>query len=173
MRGRYPLTAVVRQNAPAMLISVPIGQNGSAEESPAVGSLRPVPRQALIDLFIAMSLATLYHNPQCSTSRKALDLLREHGCEPQIVEYLKHPPDQPTLEALIAASGRPVSDFVRRKEALFDELNLGAIGVTDAQRISALIAHPKLLERPIVVTALGTRLGRPLESVLDILSPAA
>ncbi len=120
-----------------------------------------------------MNLPTIYHNPQCSTSRKALDLLRERIGEPTVVEYLKHPPDRATLEALIAASGRPVSDFVRRKEALFDELNLGAEGVTDAQRIAALLAHPRLLERPIVVTEQGTRLGRPLESVLDILPPAA
>ena len=122
---------------------------------------------------MAMNLTTIYHNPQCSTSRKALDLLREHGREPHIVEYLKHPPDRATLQSLIAASGRPVSDFVRRKEAVFEELNLGAAGVSDAERLDALAAHPRLLERPIVVTELGTRLGRPLESVLDILPTAA
>jgi arsenate reductase len=121
----------------------------------------------------AMSPTTIYHNPQCSTSRKALALLREHGQEPQIIEYLQTPPDRATLQALIAASGRPVSDFVRRKETLFDELHLGAEGVTDADRLDALAAHPRLLERPIVVTELGTRLGRPLESVLGILPPAA
>lgn len=120
-----------------------------------------------------MNPTTIYHNPQCSTSRKALALLQERGLTVQIVEYLKHPPQRDTLAALIAASGRPVADFVRRKEALFDELGLGAPGVTDAQRLDALAAHPRLLERPIVVTALGTRLGRPLESVLDILPPAA
>lgn len=118
-----------------------------------------------------MADITIYHNPQCSTSRKALALLREHGLEPQIVEYLKTPPDRASLQALIAASGRPVSDFVRTKEALFDELQLGAQGVTDAQRLDALAAHSRLLERPIVITELGTRLGRPLEALLDILPP--
>ncbi|MGP1629547.1 MAG: arsenate reductase (glutaredoxin) [Giesbergeria sp.] len=119
-----------------------------------------------------MSPSTIYHNPQCSTSRKALALLRERGLTPQIVDYLEHPPTRATLAALIAASGRPVSDFVRRKEAAFDELGLGEPSVTDAQRLDALAAHPRLLERPIVVTALGTRLARPLESVIDILPPA-
>lgn len=118
-----------------------------------------------------MPTTTIYHNPQCSTSRKALALLREHGLEPQIVEYLKTPPDRALLQALITASGRPVSDFVRAKEALFDELQLGAQGVTDAQRLDALAAHPRLLERPIVTTERGTRLGRPLEALLDILPP--
>ena len=116
---------------------------------------------------------TIYHNPQCSTSRKALALLREHGHEPQIIEYLQSPPDRATLQALIAASGRPVSDFVRRKEPLFDALHLGADDVSDAQRLDALAAHPRLLERPIVVTPLGTRLARPLESLQSILPPAA
>lgn len=119
-----------------------------------------------------MSTSTLYHNPQCSTSRKALELLRARGQAPRIVEYLVTPPDRATLEAMIAASGRPVADFVRRKEALFEELGLGAPGVTDAERLDALVAHPRLLERPIVVTERGTRLGRPLESLLDILPPA-
>ncbi|MBW7833753.1 MAG: arsenate reductase (glutaredoxin) [Simplicispira suum] len=120
-----------------------------------------------------MSPCTIYHNPQCSTSRNALALMRERGVEPQIIEYLKTPPDRATLQSLIAASGRPVSDFVRRKEALFDELNLGGKSVTDAERLDALAAHPRLLERPIVVTERGTRLGRPVDAVLDILPPTA
>lgn len=113
--------------------------------------------------------STLFHNPQCSTSRKALDLLRAHGLEPHIVEYLKTPPDRETLARLIDQSGRPVQDFVRSKEPLFAELGLDGAATTDAQRIDALLSHPRLLERPIVVTALGTRLGRPLDDVLDIL----
>lgn len=120
-----------------------------------------------------MSPSTIYHNPQCSTSRNALALMREHGLVPQIVEYLKTPPDRATLQSLIAASGRPVSDFVRRKEALFNELSLSDEGVTDAERLDALAAHPRLLERPIVVTERGTRLGRPVEAILDILPPTA
>ena len=120
-----------------------------------------------------MSPSTIYHNPQCSTSRNALALMREHGLAPHIIEYLKTPPDRATLQSLIAASGRPMSDFVRRKEALFNELNLGDEGVTDAERLDALAAHPRLLERPIVVTERGTRLGRPVEAILDILPPTA
>ena len=116
--------------------------------------------------------ATLFHNPQCSTSRKALALLQEHGFAPQVVEYLKTPPNRDTLTRLIADSGRPVADFVRSKKALYDELGLGASTTTDAQRINALLEHPRLLERPIVVTPQGTRLGRPLEAILEVL-PAA
>lgn len=111
----------------------------------------------------------IFHNPQCSTSRKALALMRERGLQPQVIEYLKVPPNRDTLVRLIADSGRPVADFVRRKEAAFEALGLGRDEVTDAQRIDALLAHPRLLERPIVVTALGTRLARPLEAVLEIL----
>lgn len=111
----------------------------------------------------------IFHNPQCSTSRKALALMHERGLQPQVIEYLKAPPDRATLARLIADSGRPLADFVRRKEAAFETLGLGRAGVTDAQRMDALLAQPRLLERPIVVTALGTRLARPLEAVLEIL----
>ena len=114
----------------------------------------------------------IFHNPQCSTSRKALALMQDRGLTPQVIEYLKTPPDRNTLTRLIAESGRPVADFVRSKEALYDELALGGSSVTDPQRIDALLAHPRLLERPIVVTPLGTRLGRPLEAILEVL-PAA
>lgn len=114
----------------------------------------------------------IFHNPQCSTSRKALALMQERGLAPQVIEYLKAPPDEATLKRLIAASGRPVADFVRSKEALYAELGLGSSGTTDAQRIDALCKHPRLLERPIVATPLGTRLCRPLETLLDVLPPA-
>ena len=116
--------------------------------------------------------SAIYHNPQCSTSRKALALMQERGLAPQVIEYLQTPPDRDTLERLVADSGRPLADFVRRKEALYGELGLGDSGITDAQRLDALEAHPRLLERPIVVTPQGTRLGRPLEAMLDILPPA-
>ena len=86
-----------------------------------------------------------------------------------VIEYLKTPPDRATLQALIAATGKPVIDAVRTKEALFTELRLDAPGVTDAQLIDAMLAHPILINRPIVVTPLGTRLCRPSEQVLDIL----
>ena len=112
---------------------------------------------------------TIYHNPQCGTSRNTLAMIRNSGIEPEVIEYLKSPPDRATLLALIAATGQPVIDAVRTKEAVFTELNLGAPGVTDAQLIDAMLAHPVLINRPLVVTPLGARLCRPSERVLDIL----
>ena len=116
-----------------------------------------------------MPSVTIYHNPQCGTSRNTLALIRNSGIEPEVIEYLKTPPDRATLLALIAATGQPVIDAVRTKEAVFTELQLGAPGVTDAQLIDAMLAHPILINRPIVVTPLGTRLCRPSEQVLEIL----
>ena len=112
---------------------------------------------------------TIYHNPKCGTSRNTLAMIRNSGIEPEIIEYLKTPPDRATLVGLINATGAPVIDAVRTKEALFTELRLDAPGVTDAQLIDALLAHPILINRPLVVTPLGTRLCRPSERVLDIL----
>ena len=116
-----------------------------------------------------MPRITIYHNPQCGTSRNTLAMIRNSGAEPEVIEYLKTPPDRATLLALIAATGQPVINAVRTKEALFTEVHLGAPGVTDAQLIDAMLAHPVLINRPIVVTPLGTRLCRPSEQVLDIL----
>ena len=116
-----------------------------------------------------MPRITIYHNPQCGTSRNTLAMIRNTGAEPEVIEYLKTPPDRATLVALIAATGQPVINTVRTKEALFTELHLDAPGVTDAQLIDAMLAHPVLINRPIVVTPLGTRLCRPSEQVLDIL----
>ena len=115
---------------------------------------------------------TIYHNPQCGTSRNTLAMIRNSGIEPEVIEYLKSPPDRATLLALIAATGQPVINTVRTKEAVFTELNLGAPGVTDAQLIDAMLAHPVLINRPLVVTPLGARLCRPSERVLDILPSA-
>ena len=115
---------------------------------------------------------TIYHNPQCGTSRNTLAMIRNSGIEPEVIEYLNSPPDRATLLALIAATGQPVIDAVRTKEAVFTELNLGAPGVTDAQLIDAMLAHPVLINRPLVVTPLGARLYRPSERVLDILPSA-
>ena len=112
---------------------------------------------------------TIYHNPKCGTSRNTLAMIRNSGIEPEVVEYLKTPPDRATLLALIAATGQSVINAVRSKEAVFAELQLGAPGVTDEQLIDAMLAHPILINRPIVVTPLGTRLCRPSEVVLDIL----
>lgn len=116
-----------------------------------------------------MSQATIYHNPRCGTSRNTLALLREHGIEPEIIEYMKTPPDRATLTGLIRATGRPVIEAVRTKEALFTKLALNAPGTTDAQLIDAMLAHPILINRPIVVTPQGTRLCRPSELVLGLL----
>lgn len=116
-----------------------------------------------------MTAITIYHNPQCGTSRNTLAMIRNSGVEPEVIEYLKAPPDRATLVALIAATGEPVINAVRTKEAIFTELQLDAPGITDAQFIDAMLQHPILINRPIVVTPLGTRLCRPSEKVLDIL----
>ena len=112
---------------------------------------------------------TIYHNPDCGTSRNTLAMIRQSGVEPIVIEYLKTPSDRATLVALIAATGEPVINAVRTKEAIFTELQLDAPSVTDAQLIDAMLQHPILINRPIVVTPLGTRLCRPSEKVLDIL----
>lgn len=116
-----------------------------------------------------MTDITIYHNPQCGTSRNTLAMIRNSGVEPRVIDYLKSPPDRATLQALIAATGQPVIEVVRRKEAAFTELGLDAPGTTDEQLIDAMLAHPILINRPLVVTPLGTRLCRPSERVLDIL----
>ena len=116
-----------------------------------------------------MSTITIYHNPKCGTSRNTLAMIRNSGVEPTVIEYLKTPPDRATLLALIQASGLPVLSIVRSKEPVFTELQLDRAGVTDAQLVDAMLAHPILINRPIVVTPLGTRLCRPSELVLDIL----
>lgn len=112
---------------------------------------------------------TIYHNPACGTSRNTLALIRNSGTEPQVIEYLKTPPSRETLLDLIQAIGLPVLDVVRQKEKVFVGLQLDQDGVTDAQLVDAMLAHPILINRPIVVTPLGTRLCRPSEQVLDIL----
>ena len=112
---------------------------------------------------------TMYHNPKCGTSRNTLAMIRNSGVEPEVIEYLQTPPDRATLLRLIAAMGAPVLNAVRSKEAVFTELGLDQPGTTDAQLIDAMLAHPILLNRPIVVTPLGTRLCRPSELVLDLL----
>ena len=114
-----------------------------------------------------MDEVTIYHNPACGTSRNTLGLIRNAGIEPQVIEYLRTPPDRATLLSLIAAMGVSVRDVVRAKEPLYAELGLA--DADDAALIDAKLAHPVLINRPIVVTALGTRLCRPSEAVLDIL----
>lgn len=116
-----------------------------------------------------MSEITIYHNPKCGTSRNTLALIRESGFEPNVIEYLKTPPTRTELVALIAASGLSVRQIMRSKEALFSELSLADPTKTDDDLIDAMIAHPILMNRPIVVTPLGTRLCRPAEVVREIL----
>ena len=114
-----------------------------------------------------MDDVTIYHNPACGTSRNTLGLIRNAGIEPRVIEYLQTPPDRATLVSLIAAMGMPVREAVRTKEALYSERGLA--DADDAALIDAMLAHPMLINRPIVVTTLGTKLCRPSEAVLDIL----
>ncbi len=111
----------------------------------------------------------IYHNPDCGTSRNTLALIRNSGVEPDIVEYLKTPPGRATLVELIAAMRVPVRSVLRRKGTPYDELKLDDPKWTDDQLIDFMVAYPILMNRPIVVTPLGTRLCRPSEAVLDIL----
>ena len=116
-----------------------------------------------------MNDITIYHNPACGTSRNVLALIRNTGEEPVVIEYLKNPPDRATLQQLIAQMGMPVRDLLRRKGTPYDELGLDDPKWTDEQLIGFMLAHPILINRPVVVTPLGTRLCRPSELVLDIL----
>jgi arsenate reductase len=116
-----------------------------------------------------MSSVTIYHNPSCGTSRNTLALIRNAGLEPTIVEYLRDPPDRQRLASLIADAGLTVREALREKGTPFQELGLGNPALTDDQLLDAMVAHPILLNRPFVVTPLGTRLCRPSERVLDIL----
>lgn len=112
---------------------------------------------------------TIYHNPACGTSRNVLGLIRNSGVEPRIVEYLKTPPGRAELAGLIARMGVAVRDVLRRKGTPYDALGLDDPALTDDQLLDAMMAHPILINRPIVVTPLGVKLCRPSEAVLDIL----
>ncbi|MGH3563831.1 MAG: arsenate reductase (glutaredoxin) [Mycobacterium sp.] len=109
----------------------------------------------------------IYHNPKCSTSRKTLELLRDNGIEPAIVEYLKTPPSRAELLAMIRAAGIDVRPAVRAREPLYAELNLA--DASDDELLDAMAEHPILIQRPFVVTPKGTRLGRPVDAVREIL----
>lgn len=118
-----------------------------------------------------MSSITIYHNPRCGTSRNTLEMIRGSGVEPEVIEYLKTPPTREKLVALIADSGLSVREIMRSKEALFGELGLADASLSDDALIDAMLANPILINRPIVVTPLGTRLCRPAERVQEILQP--
>ena len=112
---------------------------------------------------------TIFHNPACGTSRNVLALIRNAGIEPTIVEYLKTPPSRDQLLALLAQLGLPVRAVLRKKGTPYDELGLDNPALSDDALLDAILAHPILLERPIVTTPLGSKLCRPSEAVLDIL----
>ena len=112
---------------------------------------------------------TLYHNPDCGTSRNVLALLRFAGLEPTVVEYLKAPPSKERLKQLVAAMGIPVRDLLREKGTPYAELGLAAPTWTDDQLLDFIGEHPILMNRPVVETPLGTRLCRPSEAVLELL----
>ncbi len=112
---------------------------------------------------------TIYHNPACGTSRNVLAMIRNSGEEPQVIEYLKTPPGRAELVDLLARAGISPRALLRRKGTPYDELGLDNPALTDDQLIDAMIAHPILINRPLVVTPLSVRLCRPSEVVLDIL----
>lgn len=119
------------------------------------------------ELGAASGDATIYHNPQCSKSRQALALLRERGVEPTVIKYLEAPPTVDELRALIADAGLTVRQAVRTKEAEYTELALAE--ASDDALLEAMVAHPRLIERPFVVTGKGTRMARPTGAVEEIL----
>jgi arsenate reductase (glutaredoxin) len=114
---------------------------------------------------------TIYHNPNCGTSRNTLALIRKAGVEPTVIEYLKAPPDRATLVALLKRAGMGPRDLLREKGTPYAELGLGEERWTDDELIDQMLAHPILINRPLVVTPWGVKLCRPCEAVLDILPP--
>ena len=112
---------------------------------------------------------TIWHNPNCGTSRNTLALIRNAAIEPVVIEYLKTPPDREKLLSLMAAAGLTPRALIRPKGDLYDQLKLADTSLSDEQLVDAMMAHPVLINRPLVETDLGTRLCRPSELVLDIL----
>ena len=117
-----------------------------------------------------MSEIRIYHNPRCSKSRETLALLQAQGIQPQIVEYLKDTPSAAELRDILASLGIPARDLLRTKEDEYKTLALDNPALTEADIIDAMVAHPKLIERPIVVKGTQARIGRPPEQVLEILA---
>ena len=116
---------------------------------------------------------TIYHNPSCGTSRNALAMIRQSGIEPVVIEYLKNPPDRARLIELIKAMAIPVRALLREKGTPYAELGLADPKWSDEQLLDFMLAHPILINRPIVVTPKGTKLCRPSEAVLDLLDHPA
>jgi arsenate reductase len=116
-----------------------------------------------------MSQVTIFHNPRCSKSRETLKLLEENGVQPQVVEYLKETPTKDELKAVLDALGLTPKELMRTKESEYKELGLDNPCLSDEQLLDAMISTPKLIERPIVIKDGKARIGRPPESVLEIL----
>jgi arsenate reductase len=116
-----------------------------------------------------MTDVTIYHNPDCGTSRNTLALIRNAGVEPTVIEYLKNPPDRETLESLISRMGIRARELLREKGTPYAELDLADTHWTDDELVDHMLAHPILINRPIVITPWGVKLCRPSEAVLDIL----
>ncbi|KOC92384.1 arsenate reductase (glutaredoxin) [Winslowiella iniecta] len=115
-------------------------------------------------------MVTIYHNPRCSKSRETLNLLQEHGVTPEVVLYLDTPPDTATLKTLLQQLGfSSARQLLRNKEELYKQLDLADASLSEAQLLQAMIDHPKLIERPIVVANDRARIGRPPEQVLEII----
>ena len=117
-----------------------------------------------------MPEVTIYHNPQCATSRNTLGLIRNAGIEPVVIEYLQRPPAREALARMIEAAGLTVRAALRQKGTPYAELGLANTGLTDDELLDAMMDHPLLINRPFVVTDKGTKLCRPSEQVLDILT---
>ena len=129
-------------------------------------TVRPPTRSLRIDM------VKIFHNPNCETSRNTLALIRNSGVEPEVVLYLETPPSKEQLKKLISDMSIPVKDVLRQKGTPYDELDLGNAKWSDEDLLDFMMAHPILINRPIVVTPLGTKLCRPSEAVLDILVDA-
>lgn len=111
----------------------------------------------------------IYHNPKCGTSRNTLAIIKASGETPEIIEYLKTPPTRDELVSLISSMGIPARDLLRSKEAIYKELGLDDAALSEDQLIDAMLQHPILMNRPVVVTSKGTRLCRPSEQVFELL----
>jgi len=116
-----------------------------------------------------LDMTTIYHNPNCGTSRKVLGMLRDSGAEPRVIEYLKTPPSRAELKDLLAKMEMTPRQLLRRKGTPFDELGLADPAKSDEALIDAILAHPILMERPVVVTGKGVRVCRPAEKVMELL----
>jgi arsenate reductase len=141
--------------------------------SPGIDRLRQVKDKCVSgprsNAMPATTETIIYHNPNCGTSRKVLGMLRDAGLEPWVIEYLKTPPTRDELVSLLSRMGKTPRQILRRKGTPYDELGLGDPAKSDDSLLDAILAHPILLERPVVVTPRGVRLCRPAEEVMKLI----